>query len=624
MKLDKVKITNFKSIENSQIVKINNITCLVGKNESGKTAFLQALYKLNPVIKDDYDSTMEYPRRFLAEYNRNKSKKIVIYAEFLLDKHEIREIFEKFRVKIKDDRLVLSKGYENELHYEFELDQTEIIKEIINRSDFPEELSKNINDYQEVKEILDIVDKFDKKDKYSSFLKEINEKFGDIDTKIKEFLSSIIPKFLYFSEYYILQGKVSIEQIIQRKNNNKLTNSDQTLIALLNQAETELVLLKNQKKYEELKATLEACSIEITDKVFEYWSQNQNLEVNIEIAPGKPGDDPPFNTGSVLHIRIKNTRHRVSVAFNERSRGFVWFFSFLAYFSKFENDKKNSLILLLDEPGLSLHAKAQNDFLKFINEKLASNHQVIYTTHSPFMIDPSKLENVRTVEDHDKKRTVVSEDIFLTDKDTIFPLQSALGYELAQTLFIAPNCILVEGPSDLIYLRIMSELVEEDHKLDSKWVIIPVGGADKLCTFISLLGANQLNIVVVRDYSNAERPKIENLIKKNRIMKNKLILLNEFVDNTLKNADIEDLFEPEFYIDLINKTLQDIPVIKLDSLQGKDGILRKIERYLGRKINHYSPAAYLLRHPELIQKINEETKKRFMRLFSKINSLIEN
>ncbi|MCF2141260.1 MAG: hypothetical protein K9W44_14475 [Candidatus Lokiarchaeota archaeon] len=60
----------------------------------------------------------------------------------------------------------------------------------------------------------------------------------------------------------------------------------------------------------------------------------------------------------------------------------------------------------------------------------------------------------------------------------------------------------------------MSELVEEDHKLDSKWVIIPVGGADKLCTFISLLGANQLNIVVVRDYSNAERPKIENLIKK--------------------------------------------------------------------------------------------------------------
>ncbi|MCF2141263.1 MAG: hypothetical protein K9W44_14490 [Candidatus Lokiarchaeota archaeon] len=183
----------------------------------------------------------------MAEYNRNKSKKIVIYAEFLLDKHEIREIFEKFRVKIKDDRLVLSKGYENELHYEFELDQTEIIKEIINRSDFPEELSKNINDYQEVKEILDIVDKFDKKDKYSSFLKEINEKFGDIDTKIKEFLSSIIPKFLYFSEYYILQGKVSIEQIIQRKNNNKLTNSDQTLIALLNQAETELVLLKNQK-----------------------------------------------------------------------------------------------------------------------------------------------------------------------------------------------------------------------------------------------------------------------------------------------------------------------------------------------------------------------------------------
>ena len=57
------------------------------------------------------------------------------------------------------------------------------------------------------------------------------------------------------------------------------------------------------------------------------------------------------------------------------------------------------VILLLDEPGLTLHGKAQGDLLRYFDEKLAPDHQIIYSTHSPFMIAPGKLTEARIVED---------------------------------------------------------------------------------------------------------------------------------------------------------------------------------------------------------------------------------
>ena len=109
---------------------------------------------------------------------------------------------------------------------------------------------------------------------------------------------------------------------------------------------------------------IENASNAIGDDIFEYWTQNKNLEVDLKLLPtAEPNALPQLTQAPLLEIRVRNTRHRVSVPFDERSRGFVWFFSFLAYFSKLEEDEKQPLILLLDEPGLSLHAMAQRDLL---------------------------------------------------------------------------------------------------------------------------------------------------------------------------------------------------------------------------------------------------------------------
>ena len=165
--------------------------------------------------------------------------------------------------------------------------------------------------------------------------------------------------------------------------------------------------MTSEEGYENSKAKLEAIGLTITHQVFEYWRQNKELAVEFDIK-ADPKDQAPFNSGKNLYIRVKNLRHGVTVPFDQRSKGFIWFFSFMVWFSAVEvrvgTDKE--LILLLDEPEISLHALAQSDFLAYI-DTLAESHQIIYTTHSPFMVESDHLDEVRVVEDRPKEGTKV-------------------------------------------------------------------------------------------------------------------------------------------------------------------------------------------------------------------------
>src|SRR5205814_2796587 len=127
-------------------------------------------------------------------------------------------------------------------------------------------------------------------------------------------------------------------------------------------------------------------------------------------------------------------------------------------------------------------------------DRLSKKHQVLYTTHSPFMVFSDRLHQVRVVEDKIKIGTVISDNVSGSDPRTIFPLQAALGWTIAQNLFISKRNLLVEGPSELIYLQAVSSLLEKQGMmaLREDVTIVPVGGLDKVATFVALLGANGL------------------------------------------------------------------------------------------------------------------------------------
>ena len=445
-----------------------------------------------------------------------------------------------------------------------------------------------------------------------------------------DMLSKRMPSFVYFSHYSRMSGEISINQYRQNKSNNIVVEGDDVFTDFLSFAGTSIDEIESTDKHEEFKSKLEAASNSITEQIFEYWTQNTKLEIEFDVGSGKAGDPPPFDSGSVMRARVKNTVHRASVPFSERSAGFIWFFSFLVHFSqvkKHYSDGEANVIVLLDEPGLTLHAKAQYDLLKYIQEKLASSYQVIYSTHSPFMIIPEKLESIRTVEDVVKEKlgerpeilgTKVSSDFLKTSRDTIFPLQSALGYEISQTLFIGKKVILVEGVSEILYLRAISNVLNEKDKSHLKdWVICPAGSIDKIYPFINLYFSHgeERKIVVLTDYQTGHKQKVQKL--QNFGMGISLLLCSNFCDK--KEADIEDLFEESLYLKILKESC-DIDIVP-ENIDDKKRIVKEIEQKASA-FCHYTPADWLMRNSDMLRENSKEVNKtldRFENLFSQIN-----
>ena len=135
MKLKKVQIENFKCIEDSQEFEIDQVTCLMGKNEAGKTAILEALYKLNPVEEEkaDFDE-LEYPRRYVTTY-RQRSKKTpanVITSKWEIELEDLEFLNNLLGNNIiKDPEAIITKGYDNELLWTVKIDEKQYIKDFL-------------------------------------------------------------------------------------------------------------------------------------------------------------------------------------------------------------------------------------------------------------------------------------------------------------------------------------------------------------------------------------------------------------------------------------------------------------------------------------------------------------
>ena len=421
---------------------------------------------------------------------------------------------------------------------------------------------------------------------------------------------------MYYDDYYSLPSEISLTKI----DNNISNPSDKTAKALLELADINLDTVRSSDDFEEFIAELEATEAIISDELFKYWKTNNNLKIKFRI--NKVENKDSYNQtiiDRILNIRVSNQRTGVSLPLENRSRGFNWFFSFLVWFKKIQEDRNNTYILLLDEPGLNLHAKAQNDLLKFISD-LSNDYQIIYTTHSPFMIDTNSLNKVRTVYET-QDGTVISDSVQEKDPNTLFPLQAALGYDLAQNLFVSKKNLLVEGISDLIYLSIISNLLQDNGRegLDADITIVPIGGADKVASFISLLRGNKLKMVCLLDtFTNQSAEKrLNNMVSKKIIRESNILFYHDILNS--EYADIEDLFKKEDYINLYNGALEsnvDVNIVK------NGPILNQLKKLNNGSFNHYLPANYLAKNINKVD-ISEETLDNFEKLFKTINKIIK-
>ena len=496
MILTEVRINKYKNYSAEQTVKIDEkITTLVGKNESGKTAFLEAIAKSNYFENDnnfDLNMTIDFPRKELSKYKKNRGNEYCVICKYKLG----QDILDKIENDLGKDVFTISE-FEYQLNYDtvntiigIKANEKAYLSNLYEKfgvEDVEKKEYKNISSIEAFLE-LEIKEPLEEYDYKVEILKnhiKTNIIANSIETWDSPLASHIykvhiqpsIPKFWYYDEYYELPSRININNLNENKLVEELnTETIKTSKALFDMAGIKIEDILQAQSFEAFLADLESTSNSITDDIFEYWSTNSdNLEVKFEI-------ETITNNQKILDIRIRNKKHRVTLPLKNRSKGFNWFFSFIVWFSKIQSETGN-YILLLDEPGLNLHASAQNDLLRFI-EDLSADYQIVYTTHSPFMISSEKLDRVRTVFDT-KEGTTISETIQEKDPDTLFPLQAALGYDIAQNLFISKYNLLVEGPADLLYLTTISSLLESEGKtfLREDITIVPVGGLDKVTSF---------------------------------------------------------------------------------------------------------------------------------------------
>ena len=664
MKLVNAIVNKFRSINEQQTIALDpEVTVFVGMNEAGKTVFLKALSKsVSATSADKFSPIEDYPRKDLSAYMRRHEDEpdIATILTYEISSAEAKQINDVLHTDLKAGfSFKVTHKFDNSRSIEIDVKEKPTITALAGTATLSGDAVAAIKKAETVQAIVSNLDAIELTEADKTFLEAIKARVtaAKWDTVVKyeawRKLDALIPKFLYFSDYDILPGKLNLADLasrMQQATDNPaaadtfLKAQHKAALALLRMADVDVAEISGSAGYEEMKAKVEAVSISLTDQDLEFWKQNEDLEVEVDIkSDGK--DEPPFNSGANLYLRIKNRRHRgVSTPFDQRSRGFIWFFSFLVWFDSVQHQLNPTgkgapanLILLLDEPGLALHALAQDDFLRYI-DNLSKQHQVIYTTHSPFMVHSDRLKQVRIVEDKDKVGTTISSNLSGSDPRTIFPLQAALGWTLAQNLFISKKNLLVEGPSELTYLQVLSSLVEADGGtgLKEEVTIVPVGGLSNVVTFVSLLGANGLKIGVLHDYSGTPEQKLDDLVRQKLLSAKSVFNVSQFRDlaklgQNSTATDIEDLFEPAMYLNYFNKTFAKQlgkAVLQESDLPPGDRIVLRIEKCLVDKAikvrpsggyNHYAVASAFAASPPA--SISDNVKNRFSAMFDALNKL---
>jgi len=644
MRLDEIQVERFRNFIDPQTMAVEpNVTCLVGKNESGKTTILKALHRLNPAnAKDDFDVTTEYPRRRLARDRRTQDLTAAepITARFSPEPGDVAALTSTLGFEPPNGmQVVATRSYAGALSVDVvasfgavlaaactDAGVDDIDRDPLSAAEgmdaviaAAKELAKTLADSGEQARSKAVA-------KLPASLKQYAVLYnGSLSDEQTETLTALLPKFFYFSDYELLPGECDMTELATRVESGARKRGDETLLALLALAGQEPKNLLDEE-YTSRQAELQAAGSDLSDQVFKYWKQNDALKVmlNTDMPIVATQPDGHEIRHRFLKVELHDARHDVNTNFETRSSGFQWFFSFLAAFSVYR-DRAERVVVLLDEPGMSLHGEAQKDFLSYIVDELGRTQQVLYTTHSQHMLDPSRYETMRAIHDRATREqpelgVVITPVNLSADRTTILPVEAALGYSVSQHLFLGSGPHLaVEGSSDFIFLTRLSEhLISLGRRgLDPKLSIIPVGGAGNMPAFIAIMG-RRLDVRALIDgaESAATSKKVAAAAKAAGISLDKIVVLGQ-LDGLPPTADVEDLFTTKDYLWLYNRGVE--PITEADLPATPEPILRRLSQAGHANFDLAKPAHRLTAgRDEFFAQVDTETLNRFEQLLERL------
>ena len=629
MKLIAFRVSMYKGIIDSDWVNVNDLTVLVGKNESGKTSLLKALHKLNPYVKEPYEMTNEWPR---GHRDRRDEEHIVCQARFQLSEEEKSKLLEIANTEKIPNIVQASRNYAGQLAINFaEVSHTDTGQSQI---DFEEDFFSNQPSTVEIDTILsdlpvvpehcseefkkcaaDCLDEakrlvnegqstalrqlaekhepllrrkrsqtYDYSFNYEGwfinrYLEALNQLAGktpQVRTPLSEARKIIrdhLPTFIYMDEYRAFSGNAHLKDIQSRKKENRLTEADKTFLMILRLSNLDLdrlVQIGQEADREDSRERLRDIrdgALHLTEKISNRILQDKYV-VDFRVD------------NSFFFTTIKGDNDSAPVELEERSKGFQWDFSFELMLTHETDGTFKGCVILLDEPGLHLHPSAQEGLLSRLKE-FAQENRLIYTTHLPFMIDLSHSEQIRVLE-KTKDGIAITADLDENFAETRGTLRAALEIDASHGFIVAKRNLVVEGVHDCWILTELSNLLRRNGKegLPEDIRMTPGPSASRSVHVATYMIGQDLDVVALFDSDQAGRDAEKELRTKwitgYKKSHTDTILLGDAVGAD-GDFEIEDLFPADFYLESVRKTYQGLGEI---TLQGEDMLWNQVERAL--------------------------------------------
>lgn len=639
MRLSKVRVQNYRSIIDTGEFEIERLkTIMVGPNEAGKTAILQAIQQINaPEGVKGFNPLRDYPRAHYTKISRGELKADdveVVSATFEFESADLDHAPEKIKgqsISYRFTRYLGNKcthsldGAKSPLYSDIKndlirlsahLDRDIAAGEAKPRSDSLNKITTGWSSYQylgtngaELKtwleENLPHVDEDNEKEvaRWENIVSVI-----DYAVELQAFLMYLYknrPIFVLYSNYFRVKPIIHLGNLAKRLENNTLDDDaydygNCCLLKLLGFTAQELSDLgkasdpaHNNTDLESYRAKLDqrgyelnAASVELTQQIIKVWNPDDN---RAEASRLKLTAD-----GQYLKVVVEDNIG-VEVELDQRSEGFQWLVSFfIVFFSEAKGKHKNT-ILLLDEPGVSLHALKQREFRKTIS-MLADENQTLYSTHSPFLVGPDELDLVRVVELTDRNiGTKVHTTVSSSDPAALLPLQEALGYDLAQSLFASQRNLILEGLTDYWYVEAISNLIKEGGyaSLQDKIALVPANTASKIVYFATILTSHNLKVAALLDSDNAGDQAAQQEILVHRLGNKRILRTSDYVIPKIEHAEIEDL---------LRETLAEVAKVDLNwdintalANAADKPIIDVFQKQIGKEFSKYKLAKAFLR-----------------------------
>ncbi len=618
MTLKRFRVQHFRSVEDSGWIETDEVTALIGTNESGKTNLLLPLWKLNPAKDGEIKPTADFPRKRYNDFRNAEEKPIFVEAVFEPDEELARKLAEMTglnecdfaEVQVERDlggshgvsflsaqpvrtmssdqaRASISDALEGIRALTPLKAEQEQSEQIVRRlegalarlhtdSGVDGELLKSLAD--ELKSESGspksaVIPRYNQlRDAIAAFSETVTRPHPDESEKAKSLALRHTPKFVYYSNYGNLDSEIYLPQVIENLRREDLGAKEEAKVRTLKvlfefvglEPDEILELGKDFKttparqpndeeisaiaeKKKERSILLQSASTKLTREFRAWWRQGE-YRFRFEAD------------GDHFRIWVADDKRPEEIELEGRSTGLQWFLSFYLVFLVESKDAHDGAILLLDEPGISLHPLAQRDLSSFF-DGLASSNQLLYTTHSPFLVDADRLDRARKVYVAEDGTTKATPDLRAKEGDLVqkaagYAVHAALGLTVAESLLLGCTPIIVEGLSDQIYLSTLKTLlIAGGHLKPGRELIFPPGGGAKGVKVVASIvsGRDEVLPIVLFD-SDPSGVAVANQLRTGFYCdaKDRVLEVGNFLDG-IEKAEIEDLIPVEVMIEVFDR-----------------------------------------------------------------------